>query len=44
MSPTVLAWTLAQPSASRAAVIAAARTGGDTRVSFEALTGVRVAV
>ncbi|WP_372624666.1 phage head-tail joining protein [Falsiroseomonas sp.] len=38
MDPTVLAWALAQPAGSRAAVLAAAYTGGTTRVSFEGRT------
>jgi hypothetical protein len=38
MDPTVLAWALAQPAASRAAVLAAAYTSGTTRVSFEGRT------
>ena len=35
MDPTVLAWALAQPAGSRAAVLAAAYTGGATRVTFD---------
>lgn len=38
MDPTVLAWALAQPTGSRAAALAAAYTGGTTRVSFEGRT------
>jgi hypothetical protein len=38
MDPTVLAWALAQPSSSRAAVLAAAFTGGATRVTFDGRT------
>lgn len=38
MDPTVLAWALAQPAGSRAAVLAAAYTGGTTRVSFDGRT------
>ena len=38
MDPTVLAWALAQPAGSRAAVLAAAFTGGTTRVTFEGRT------
>lgn len=38
MDPTVLAWALAQPAGSRAAVLAAAYTGGTMRVSFEGRT------
>jgi hypothetical protein len=38
MDPTVLAWALAQPAGSRAAALAAAYTGGTTRVSFEGRT------
>jgi hypothetical protein len=38
MSPTDLAWALAQPPGSRAAVLAAAYTGGTTRVSFDGRT------
>ena len=34
MDPTVLAWALAQPQGSRAAALAAAYTGGTTRVSW----------
>lgn len=34
MDPTILARALAQPAASRAAVLAAAFTGGTTRVTF----------
>ena len=35
MDPTVLAWALAQPAGTRAAVLAAAFTGGTTRVTFD---------
>ncbi|GIX10658.1 MAG: hypothetical protein N2Z62_02125 [Rhodobacteraceae bacterium] len=38
MDPAVLAWALAQPPGSRAAALAAAYTGGTTRVSFEGRT------
>ena len=38
MDPTVLAWALAQPAGSRAAVLAAAYTGGTTRVAFDGRT------
>jgi hypothetical protein len=38
MIPTVLAWALAQPAGSRAAVLAAAYTGGTMRVSFDGRT------
>jgi hypothetical protein len=38
MSPTVLAWALAQPSTSKAAALASAYTGGTTRVTFEGRT------
>jgi hypothetical protein len=38
MDPTVLAWALAQPADSRAAALAAAYTGGTTRVSFDGRT------
>ena len=38
MDPSVLAWALAQPVGSRAAALAAAFTGGTTRVSFEGRT------
>jgi hypothetical protein len=38
MDPDVLAWALAQPTSSRAAALAAAYTGGTTRVSFEGRT------
>ncbi|GGG50367.1 hypothetical protein GCM10010964_42100 [Caldovatus sediminis] len=38
MDPAVLAWALAQPAGSRAAALAAAYTGGTTRVSFEGRT------
>ena len=38
MDPTVLAWALAQPSGSRAAVLAAAFTSGTTRVTFDGRT------
>ena len=34
MDPTVLAWALAQPAGTRASVLAAAVTGGTTRVTF----------
>lgn len=35
MDPTVLAWALAQPVGTRAAALAAAYTGGTTRVTFD---------
>ncbi|MBR0670731.1 phage head-tail joining protein [Neoroseomonas soli] len=38
MDPTVLAWALAQPAGSRATVLAAAYTGGTTRVTFDGRT------
>ncbi|MDI3308729.1 MAG: hypothetical protein QJR07_16690 [Acetobacteraceae bacterium] len=38
MNPAVLAWALAQPAGSRAAALAAAYTGGTTRVSFDGRT------
>lgn len=38
MDPTVLAWALAQPAGIRAAVLAAAFTGGTTRVTFDGRT------
>ena len=38
MDPTVLAWALTQPATSRAAVLAAALTGGTTRVIFDGRT------
>ena len=38
MDPAVLAWALAQPAASRASVLAAAYTGGTTRVTFDGRT------
>ncbi|GGJ07117.1 phage head-tail joining protein [Neoroseomonas lacus] len=38
MDPAVLAWALAQPSGSRAATLAAAYTGGTTRVTFDGRT------
>jgi hypothetical protein len=38
MDPAVLAWALAQPVGSRAAVLAAAYTGGTTRVTFDGRT------
>jgi hypothetical protein len=38
MDPTVLAWALAQPPGSSAAALAAAYTGGTTRVTFEGRT------
>jgi len=38
MDPTVLAWALAQPSSTRASVLAAALTGGTTRVTFDGRT------
>lgn len=38
MDPAVLAWALAQPAGSRAAALAAAYTGGTTRVSFDGRT------
>jgi hypothetical protein len=34
MEPTVLIWALAQPAGTRAAVLAAAFTGGTMRVTF----------
>jgi hypothetical protein len=38
LAPATLAWALAQPAGSRAAVLAAAYTGGVTRVTFEGRT------
>ena len=38
MDPIVLAWALAQPTGTRAAVLAAAFTGGTTRVTFDGRT------
>ena len=38
MDPTVLAWALAQASGTRAAMLAAAFTGGTTRVTFDGRT------
>ncbi|WP_270937042.1 phage head-tail joining protein [Falsiroseomonas oryzae] len=38
MDPTALAWALAQPAGSRAAALAAAYTGGTTRVTFDGRT------
>ena len=38
MDPAVLAWALAQPAGSRAAALAAAYTGGTTRVTFDGRT------
>lgn len=38
MEPSVLAWALAQPTGSRGAALAAAYTGGTTRVSFDGRT------
>lgn len=38
MDPAALAWALAQPAGSRAAVLAAAYTGGTTRVTFDGRT------
>jgi hypothetical protein len=38
MDPTVLAWALVQPVGSRAAALAAAYTGGTTRVTFDGRT------
>ncbi len=38
MDPATLSWALAQPAGSRAAVLAAAYTGGVTRVTFEGRT------
>ena len=38
MDPATLAWALAQPVGSRAAVLVAAFTGGVTRVTFEGRT------
>ena len=38
MDPTVLAWALAQPATSRVAVLAAAFTGGTTRVTVDGRT------
>ena len=38
LDPAILAWALAQPAGSRAAVLVAAFTGGVTRVTFEGRT------
>ena len=38
MDSATLAWALAQPAGSRAAVLASAFTGGVTRVTFEGRT------
>ncbi|MCQ4162981.1 hypothetical protein NON00_24095 [Roseomonas sp. GC11] len=38
MTPDILAWALAQPAGSRAAALAAAYTGGTTRVTFDGRT------
>jgi hypothetical protein len=38
LAPATLAWALAQPAGSRAAVLASAYTGGVTRVTFEGRT------
>jgi hypothetical protein len=38
LDPATLAWALAQPVGSRAAVLASAYTGGVTRVTFEGRT------
>ncbi len=38
MESATLAWALAQPAGSRAVVLAAAYTGGVTRVTFEGRT------
>lgn len=38
MDPTVLAWALAQAAGTAAAALAAAYTGGTTRVSFDGRT------
>jgi hypothetical protein len=38
MDPNVLAWALAQPASSRASALAAAFTGGTTRVTFDGRT------
>ena len=38
LDPATLSWALAQPAGSRAAVLAAAYTGGVTRVTFEGRT------
>ena len=38
METATLAWALAQPAGSRAAVLASAFTGGVTRVTFEGRT------
>jgi hypothetical protein len=38
LDPATLAWALAQPAGGRAAVLAAAYTGGVTRVTFEGRT------
>jgi hypothetical protein len=38
MESATLAWALAQPAGSRAAVLASAFTGGVTRVTFEGRT------
>ena len=38
MNPSVLAWALAQPAGTRAAVLAAAFAGGATRITFDGRT------
>ena len=38
MDPNVLAWALAQAAGTRAAMLAAAFTGGTTRVTFDGRT------
>jgi len=38
LDPATLAWALAQPAGSRAAVLVGAYTGGVTRVTFEGRT------
>jgi hypothetical protein len=38
LDPTTLAWALAQPAGSRAAVLVGAYTSGVTRVTFEGRT------
>jgi len=38
MTPAILAWALAQPAGTRASVLAAAFTGGTTRVTFDGRT------
>ncbi len=38
LDPSVLSWALAQPAGGRAAALAAAYTGGTTRVSFDGRT------